>query len=134
MAEKSTQKMIWATGRRKSSVARVRMRPGNGDIIVNGRKYEEYFARPVLRLIINQPLEHIGLVSKFDIYANCTGGGHSGQAGALRHGISRALLDHDATLRPALKLGGFLTRDPRAKERKKYGKRGARRGYQFSKR
>jgi small subunit ribosomal protein S9 len=132
MAEKT--KFIWATGRRKSSTARVRLKPGNGDIVVNGKKYEEYFARPVLRLIVNQPLEQIGMLAKFDIYANCTGGGHAGQAGALRHGISRALIEYDATLRASLKTGGFLTRDSRSKERKKYGLRGARRAYQFSKR
>lgn len=133
MAEKA-QKYIWATGRRKDSTARVRIKPGQGEIVVNGRKWEDYFVRPVLRLIINQPLEHTGLVAKFDIIANCTGGGHSGQAGALRHGISRALIEHDPELRGALKAGGFLTRDPRAKERKKYGQHGARRGCQFSKR
>jgi small subunit ribosomal protein S9 len=125
---------IWATGRKKSSVARVRLKPGQGDIIVNGKKYEDYFVRPVLRLIINQPLEQIGMISKFDVIANCTGGGHAGQAGALRHGISRALIEYDETLRPSLKSGGFLTRDPRSKERKKYGQHGARRGCQFSKR
>ena len=92
------------------------------------------FVRPVLRLIINQPLEHIGMLQKFDVHATCQGGGHSGQAGALRHGISRALIEFDESLRPSLKSGGFLTRDPRTKERKKYGKRGARCGYQFSKR
>lgn len=132
MAEKN--KMIWATGRRKSSTARVRMKPGKGDIVVNGRTFDEYFARPVLRLIVNQPLEQVGMLEKFDFFVNCNGGGHSGQAGALRHGISRALIEFDETLRPSLKSGGFLTRDPRSKERKKYGKRGARCGYQFSKR
>lgn len=128
------QQFITSTGRRKTSVARVRLRPGKGDIIVNGKKFEEYFVRPVLRLVINQPLEALGLEGKFDIYANCSGGGHSGQAGALRHGISRALIEYDETLRPALKKGGFLTRDARSKERKKYGQHGARRGTQFSKR
>jgi small subunit ribosomal protein S9 len=132
MAEKI--KFITATGRKKSSVARVRLKPGQGTFVINGRKFEEYFARPVLRLIINQPLEHIGMLQKFDVYANCSGGGHSGQAGALRHGISRALIEFDTTLRPSLKSGGFLTRDSRAKERKKYGQHGARRGCQFSKR
>jgi small subunit ribosomal protein S9 len=128
------QQFITSTGRRKTSVARVRLRPGKGDIIVNGKKFEEYFVRPVLRLVINQPLEALGLEGKFDIYANCSGGGHGGQAGALRHGISRALIEYDETLRPALKKGGFLTRDARSKERKKYGQHGARRGTQFSKR
>lgn len=132
MAEKS--KFIWATGRRKSSTARVRLKPGSGNVIVNGRKFDEYFARPVLKLIVNQPLEQIGMLDKFDIYANCQGGGHSGQAGALRHGISRALIEYDTALRGSLKSGGFLTRDDRKKERKKYGLRGARRAYQFSKR
>ncbi|MEI7440833.1 MAG: 30S ribosomal protein S9 [bacterium] len=132
MAEKI--KFITATGRKKSSVARVRLKPGQGTFVINGRKFEEYFARPVLRLIINQPLEHIGMLQKFDVYANCSGGGHSGQAGALRHGISRALIEFDTTLRPSLKSGGFLTRDSRSKERKKYGQHGARRGCQFSKR
>lgn len=123
-----------ATGRKKTSVARVRLRPGKGEIIINGRNFEEYFGRPVLRLIVNQSLEEIEMIGKFDILANCTGGGHAGQAGALRHGISRALLKFNPELRPTLKAGGFLTRDSRQKERKKYGKRGARRGTQFSKR
>ena len=123
-----------ATGRKKTSTARVRLRPGKGEIIINERKFEEYFGRPVLRLIVNQSLEEIEMIGKFDIYANCSGGGHAGQAGALRHGISRALLKFNPELRAALKAGGFLTRDSRQKERKKYGKRGARRGTQFSKR
>ncbi len=128
------QQFINATGRRKKSVARVRLRPGKGEIFVNGRKFEDYFVRPVLRLVINQPLEALGLEGKFDVYANCSGGGQSGQAGALRHGISRALTEFDPELRGNLKKGGFLTRDARAKERKKYGQHGARRGTQFSKR
>lgn len=123
-----------STGRRKTATARVRLRPGKGEIIVNGRKFEEYFGRPVLRLIVNQPLEDLEMVGKFDILANCTGGGHAGQAGAMRHGIARALIKLNPELRGALKAGGYLTRDSRAKERKKYGKRGARRGTQFSKR
>ncbi len=122
------------TGRRKTSVARVRLRPGKGEIIVNGKKFEEYFVRPVLRLVINQPLETLDMIGKFDIYANCSGGGHAGQAGALRHGITRALMEFNPELRGSLKGNGFVTRDARAKERKKYGKRGARRGTQFSKR
>jgi len=129
----STQ-FINATGRRKTSVSRVRIRPGKGEVIVNGRKAEEYFVRPVLRLIFNQPLEHLEMIGKFDIIANCDGGGHAGQAGALRHGIARALIKFDPELRPTLKKGGFLTRDARKKERKKYGLHGARRGTQFSKR
>lgn len=128
------QQFVNATGRRKKSIARVRLKPGKGDIIVNGKKYDEYFVRPVLRLVINQPLEALGLEGKFDVHANCTGGGQSGQAGALRHGISRALIEFDGELRGNLKKGGFLTRDSRAKERKKYGRHGARRGTQFSKR
>ncbi len=132
MAEKT--KFIWATGRRKSSTARVRLKPGTGEIVVNGRKFDDYFARPVLRLIVNQPFEQLGMLAKFDIFANCNGGGHSGQAGALRHGISRALIEFDPTLRASLKTGGFLTRDSRSKERKKYGLRGARKRPQFSKR
>jgi small subunit ribosomal protein S9 len=122
------------TGRRKTSVARVRLRPGKGEIVVNGKKFEEYFVRPVLRLVINQPLEILDMIGKFDIYANCSGGGHAGQAGALRHGISRALMEFNPELRGQLKANGFVTRDARGKERKKYGKRGARRGTQFSKR
>jgi small subunit ribosomal protein S9 len=128
------QQFIWSTGRRRTSVARVRLRPGKGEIVINGEKIEEYFKRPVLRLVINQPLAELGLEGKFDIFANCSGGGHSGQAGALRHGISRALTEFDSALRPPLKKAGMLTRDSRAKERKKYGLRGARRGTQFSKR
>lgn len=129
----STQ-FINATGRRKTSVARVRIRPGKGEVLVNGRKAEDYFVRPVLRLIFNQPLEHLEMIGKFDILVNCQGGGHAGQAGALRHGIARALIKFNSELRPSLKAGGFLTRDARKKERKKYGLRGARRGTQFSKR
>lgn len=125
---------INSTGRRKHATARVRLRPGKGEIVINGRTFEDYFGRPVLRLLVNQPLEALEMIGKFDILANCTGGGHAGQAGALRHGISRALIKFNPELRPTLKAGGFLTRDSRAKERKKYGKRGARRGTQFSKR
>ncbi len=128
------QQFISATGRKKTSVARVRIRPGKGEITINGRKIEDYFVRPVLRLILNQPLEQLNMLGKFDIVANCTGGGHAGQAGAVRHGITRALTKFDAALRPPLKAAGMLTRDARSKERKKYGKRGARRGTQFSKR
>lgn len=129
-----SQEFSNATGRRKSSTARVRIRPGNGEMTVNGRKIEEYFVRPVLRMIVNQPLEQVGMLGKFDVIANCQGGGHSGQAGALRHGITRALMEYNVELRPALKTAGMVTRDARQKERKKYGKRGARRGTQFSKR
>lgn len=128
------QAFIQATGRKKTSVARIRLRPGKGEIVVNGKKMDEYFARPVLRLIVNQPLEALNMIGKFDIIANCDGGGHAGQAGAMRHGIARALNRFDEALRPTLKSNGFLTRDARGKERKKYGLRGARRGTQFSKR
>jgi small subunit ribosomal protein S9 len=128
------QAFLTATGRKKTSVARIRIRPGKGEIVINGRSFEDYFVRPVLRLVINQPLEQLNMLGKFDIYANCTGGGHAGQAGALRHGISRALIKFDPALRGELKSAGMLTRDARSKERKKYGKRGARRGTQFSKR
>ena len=128
------QAFVTATGRRKTSVARVKLRPGKGEIQINGRKFEEYFVRPVLRLVINQPLEILNMIGKFDIMANCHGGGHAGQAGAVRHGITRALMKFDAGLRGSLKEGGFVTRDARQKERKKYGKHGARRGTQFSKR
>jgi small subunit ribosomal protein S9 len=125
---------INATGRRRTSIARVRLRPGKGEILVNERTFEDYFDRPVLRLIINQALEQVEMLGKFDIVANVKGGGHSGQAGALRHGIARALIKFDPALRGSLKSAGMLTRDARAKERKKYGLRGARRGTQFSKR
>lgn len=123
-----------ATGRRKTSVARVIMRPGSGQIIVNKKPIETYFPRETLRMMIRQPLELTGMIGKLDIFANVNGGGLSGQAGALRHGISRALVLMDADLRPRLKKEGFLTRDPREKERKKYGQKGARKRFQFSKR
>ncbi len=123
-----------ATGRRKTSVARVIMRPGTGKIIVNKKPIEEYFPRETLQMIIRQPLNLVGMPNKFDIMVNVTGGGLSGQAGAIRHGISRALLLVDSDLRPKLKKEGFLTRDPRMKERKKYGLAGARKRFQYSKR
>jgi len=125
---------IWTTGRRKESVARVRLKPGTGQVTVNGRKSLDYFCRPVLQLIIDQPLELTEQLGKVDIIANCSGGGLSGQAGALRHGITRALCKLNPELRGPLKAAGMVTRDPRAKERKKYGLHGARRGFQFSKR
>ncbi len=124
----------YGTGRRKSSVARVYLVPGNGKITVNKRDIDDYFSLETLKLIIRQPLELTGMTSKFDVKVNVFGGGFTGQAGAIRHGISRALLEADADLRPALKKAGFLTRDPRMKERKKYGLKGARRAPQFSKR
>lgn len=123
-----------ATGRRKTSVARVIMRPGSGQIIVNKKPIETYFPRETLRMMIRQPLELTGMIGKLDIFANVDGGGLSGQAGALKHGISRALVLMDTDLRTRLKKEGFLTRDPREKERKKYGQKGARKRFQFSKR
>ncbi|NFV81912.1 30S ribosomal protein S9 [Magnetospirillum aberrantis] len=124
----------YATGKRKNAVARVWVKPGSGKITVNGRDVTQYFARPVLRMLINQPFQTARVEGQFDIVATVAGGGLSGQAGALRHGISRALTFFDPATRPALKAGGFLTRDPRVVERKKYGKHKARRSTQFSKR
>ena len=123
-----------ATGRRKSSVARVRLVPGEGNIIINGRELKNYFGLKTLELIVNQPLELTETKGKYDVLVNVCGGGFSGQAGAIRHGISRALLKVDVELRGALKKAGFLTRDPREKERRKYGLKKARKASQFSKR
>ncbi|MGB2601233.1 MAG: 30S ribosomal protein S9 [Candidatus Omnitrophota bacterium] len=123
-----------AVGRRKESVARVRLRPGSGNIKVNKRGFEDYFPRETDRIVVMQPMEKTGTMDKFDIIATIDGGGISGQAGALRHGIARALIESDENLRLALKKDGFLTRDPRAKERKKYGQKRARKHFQFSKR
>ncbi|MEM7045295.1 MAG: 30S ribosomal protein S9 [Pseudomonadota bacterium] len=128
------QGRAYATGRRKESVARVWLKPGAGRITVNGRDVDTYFARPVLRMIMNQPFEAAGRAQQFDVTCTVKGGGLSGQAGAVRHGISRAMVAYDPTLRPALKAGGFLTRDSRRVERKKYGLAKARRSFQFSKR
>src|ERR671918_1044126 len=128
------QGRAYATGRRKSAVARVWVKPGAGRITVNDRDLQVYFARPALRMIINQPFAAANRVQQFDVVCTVTGGGLSGQAGALRHGISRALVAYAPGLRPPLKSGGFLTRDPRRVERKKYGLRKARRSFQFSKR
>lgn len=125
---------FYGTGRRKSSVARVYMTPGSGKITINKRDIEEYFGLETLKVIVRQPLVLTETVEKFDIMVNVHGGGFTGQAGAIRHGISRALLEADAEYRPALKKAGFLTRDPRMKERKKYGLKAARRAPQFSKR
>ena len=122
------------TGRRKKSIARVALVPGNGTITINGRSLDEYFGLETLKYIVRQPLALTGTESKYDVICKVTGGGYTGQAGAIRHGISRALLEYDAELRPALKKAGFLTRDPRMKERKKYGLKAARRAPQFSKR
>ena len=124
----------YGTGRRKSSVARVYLLPGKGKITINKRDIDDYFGLETLKLIIRQPLELTDNLSKFDVRINVHGGGFTGQAGAIRHGISRALLLIDGELRPSLKKAGFLTRDPRMKERKKYGLKGARRAPQFSKR
>ena len=124
----------YATGKRKNAIARVWIKPGTGKITVNGRALEVYFARPVLRMIINQPFGVTARVDQFDVMVTVIGGGLSGQAGAVRHGISRALTYFEPGLRPVLKQGGFLTRDPRVVERKKYGKAKARRSFQFSKR
>ncbi len=125
---------FYGTGRRKSSVARVRVYNGTGKITINDRDIDEYFGLETLKLIVRQPLALTDNIGKFDIVCRVTGGGVTGQAGAIRHGISRALLQADEELRPALKKAGFLTRDPRMKERKKYGLKGARRAPQFSKR
>ena len=122
------------TGRRKSSVARVRLVPGTGKILINGRDIEEYIPFAALRMVVNQPLVATETLGSYDILVNVNGGGYTGQAGAIRHGISRALLQVDPEFRPTLKRAGLLTRDPRMKERKKYGLKGARRAPQFSKR
>ena len=124
----------YATGRRKNAIARVWVKPGVGRITINNKTVEDYFARPVLRMILNQPLEVAGRVDQYDIVATVTGGGLSGQAGAVRHGLARALTHYEPDLRDALKKGGFLTRDSRMVERKKYGRAKARRSFQFSKR
>ncbi|WP_027633237.1 30S ribosomal protein S9 [Clostridium hydrogeniformans] len=123
-----------ATGRRKKSVARVRLVPGEGRVVINKRDIENYFGLETLRLIVNQPLNLTGTKEKFDVLVNVNGGGFTGQAGAIRHGITRALVKADESLKPELKKAGFLTRDPRMKERKKYGLKKARRAPQFSKR
>ncbi|MBR5311377.1 MAG: 30S ribosomal protein S9 [Clostridia bacterium] len=130
----SAKPYFYGTGRRKSSVARVRIYPGTGNITINGRDIDDYFGLETLKLIINQPFGVTETAGKFDIVANVRGGGISGQAGAIRHGVSRALLLADESYRPLLKKAGFLTRDPRMKERKKYGLKAARRASQFSKR
>jgi small subunit ribosomal protein S9 len=125
---------FYGTGRRKSSVARVRVYAGNGNITINGRDIDDYFGLETLKLIVRQPLNLTDCLGKFDIVCTVAGGGVTGQAGAIRHGISRALLQYNEELRPVLKKAGFLTRDPRMKERKKYGLKAARRAPQFSKR
>ena len=129
---KSTR--FYGTGRRKSSIARVYLVPGTGKITINKKDMEEYFGLDTLKVIVRQPLVATGTISKYDVLVNVHGGGFTGQAGAIRHGISRALLEADKEFRPALKKAGYLTRDPRMKERKKYGLKAARRAPQFSKR
>ena len=124
----------YATGKRKDAVARVWVKPGNGKVVVNGKEMNAYFARPVLQMVIGQPFDVANVAGEFDVMATVKGGGLSGQAGAVKHGISKALSLYDPGLRPALKAAGFLTRDARVVERKKYGRRKARRSFQFSKR
>ncbi|MDD9150555.1 MULTISPECIES: 30S ribosomal protein S9 [unclassified Sporolactobacillus] len=128
------QVQYYGTGRRKSSIARVRLVPGDGNIVINGRSADEYFNLETLRTILKQPLVTTETEGRYDVLVNVAGGGFTGQAGAIRHGVARALLKADPDYRPALKKAGFLTRDPRMKERKKYGLKGARRAPQFSKR
>lgn len=125
---------LQGTGRRKTAVARVRLVPGNGRIVVNGKEAADYFGRPVLEMIVRSPLRVTKTEDRFDVYVNIQGGGTAGQAGAVRHGIARALLDADGEFRIPLKRAGYLTRDPRAKERRKYGLKKARKAPQFSKR
>ncbi len=123
-----------STGKRKNAIARVRLQPGSGKLLINSKPIESYFGRETSRMIIMQPFELTQTIGRFDIFVNVQGGGLSGQAGAIRHGISKALLEVDSAYRSTLKAAGFLTRDSRIKERKKYGKRGARASFQFSKR
>lgn len=137
MAAKTTAKkklQYWGTGRRKKAIARVRLVPGSGTININKRSIEDYFGLDTLKLIINQPLNLTNTAGKYDVFVNVKGGGLTGQAGAIRHGIARALVVADANLKTELKKAGYLTRDPRMKERKKYGLKKARRAPQFSKR
>ena len=124
----------YGTGRRKTSTARVYLRPGGGDVRVNRKPFETYFPNETLRMIIRQPLNLTETATKFDVVVNVAGGGPAGQAGAIRHGITRALIEYNNELRPTLKQAGLVTRDPRIKERKKYGQKGARKRFQFSKR
>ena len=132
--KRDAQGRSYATGRRKDAVARVWIKPGHGDISINGKKANQYFARPVLRMLITQPFLVADRYNQFDVYCTVSGGGLSGQAGAVRHGISRALTNYEPTLRGILKQASFLTRDSRVVERKKYGRAKARRSFQFSKR
>ena len=133
MAKKANGK-FYGTGRRKSSIARVYLVPGTGNITINKRSLDEYFGLETLKVVVKQPLALTETADKFDVIVNVHGGGYTGQAGAIRHGVARALLQADAEYRPVLKAAGFLTRDPRMKERKKYGLKAARRAPQFSKR
>jgi len=130
----TTQNIIWATGRRKRAIARVRLLTGTGEIEINKKPLEEYFERPTLKMIVMQPIQAANIGNKFNIIATVEGGGKSGQAGALRHGISRALALTSEELRVLLRKKGFLTRDPRKRERKKYGQKGARKRFQWTKR
>jgi small subunit ribosomal protein S9 len=132
--KRDKQGRSYATGKRKNAVARVWIKPGKGKITVNTREVEKYFSRPVLRMLINQPFVACNRLNEFDVICNVIGGGLSGQAGAVRHGISKALTYYEPALRPVLKTGGFLTRDSRIVERKKFGRKKARRSFQFSKR
>jgi len=129
-----TEKRFYATGKRKTAVARVYMKEGSGSLVVNKRNFDDYFTRESLKMLIMQPLELVGKRDLFDFYINVHGGGMAGQAGAVKHGISKSLVEYDAELRQILKKAGFLTRDARIKERKKYGQPGARKRFQFSKR
>lgn len=124
----------YGTGRRKSAIARVWLQPGEGNITINGREYGQYLGRPVLEILVKSPLVHLAMDGRFDVKAYAKGGGITGQAGAIKLGIARALLEYDDGLRKELRAGGFLTRDPRIKESKKYGRKKARRGFQFVKR
>ncbi|MBN1614225.1 MAG: 30S ribosomal protein S9 [Deltaproteobacteria bacterium] len=128
------EKRYYATGKRKSAIARVYMKEGNGSLTINKRNFDDYFTRDSLRMLIEQPLEMVGKRGQFDFHINVRGGGISGQAGAVKHAISKALVEYSDELRPTLKKAGFLTRDARIKERKKYGQPGARKRFQFSKR
>ena len=137
MAKANVKKKLqfWGTGRRKKAIARVRLIPGgNGTIVINDRTFEDYFPQGTLQYIVKQPLVEVNAEAKYDVFVNVVGGGYTGQAGAIRLGIARAVLEAEENSRPALKAAGFLTRDPRAKERKKYGLKKARRAPQFSKR
>ena len=134
MALSVEKNAFYSTGRRKQAVARVWMMPGSGKILINRRDIDDYFGRATSKMILRQPLELTEMVNRYDIFVNVAGGGLSGQAEAIRHGVTRSLMKINAAFRPALKKAGFVTRDPRIKERKKYGQRGARARFQFSKR